>query len=128
MTSKNKQHNEKKNENIQKMAFLLREGHTLLSNACPQCNSPLFKMKSGEIYCASCDRKVLIVKDDEQIDIILQNKILDETMKILSVKIKELNRQIDTEKDFDELYKMTRLLLIFLDSLKKLKELKSKLQ
>ena len=116
--------NKERNRNIQKMAILLREGHTLLSDACPQCNSPLFKMKSGEIYCAACDKKVLIVKDDAEIDVILQNKILDDTTKLLNMKIKKLNQQLDNENDFDDLHKMTKLLLNYLESLKKLKELK----
>ena len=74
MSSQNKKDNEESDRNIQKMALLLREGNTLLSDACPQCNSPLFKMKSGDIYCASCDKKVIIVKGDEEIDNIMHNK------------------------------------------------------
>jgi len=105
------------------MASLLRDGHTLLSESCPQCNSPLFKLKSGEIYCGVCDKKVIIIKDDSQIDLIYQNKILADTTKIIIMKIKELHQKIDLEKDIDELYKLTRILLNYLDSLEKLKKL-----
>lgn len=118
------QNDKEKSRNIKKMALLLREGHTLLSDACPQCNAPLFKMKSGEIYCAACDRKVIIVKDDDQIDQILQNKTLDESTKVIIMKIKELNQQMDIEKNFDDLYKISRLLINFLEALEKLRELK----
>ena len=106
------------------MAILLRDGHTLLGDACPQCNSPLFKLKSGEIYCANCDKKVLIIKNDEQIDNILQNNILDNATKVITMKIKELQQKIDSEDDVDELYKKTRLFLVYLESLEKLKDLK----
>lgn len=124
MSSQKNKKPDDKNQNIQRMAFLLREGHTLLSEQCPQCNSPLFKMKSGDIYCASCDKKVVIVKDEAQIESIMQNGILDDTSKVINMKIKELNQQLDSEKEFDTLYKMTRLLISYLESLEKLKTLK----
>jgi UPF0148 protein len=78
MSSIKKKNMDDKNQKIQRMALFLREGNTLLSEQCPQCNSPLFKMKSGEIYCASCDKKVLIVKDEEQIESIIPNNVLDD--------------------------------------------------
>ena len=124
MSAQKNKKSEDKDQNIQRMAFLLREGHTLLSEPCPQCNSPLFKMKSGEIYCASCDKKVVIVKDEAQIESIMQTGILDDTSKVINMKIKELNQQLDAEKDFDTQYKMTRLLISYLESLEKLKNLK----
>jgi len=126
MTSLRDKKGNDKHQKIQRMALFLREGHTLMSEPCPECNSPLFKMKSGEIYCASCDKKVIIVKDEEQIESIIQNTVLDDTSKVINIKIKELYQQIDSEKDFDTLYKMTRLLVSYLESLEKLKDLKSK--
>jgi len=83
-------------------------------------------MKSGEIYCANCDKKVLIVKDEAQLESIMQNGILDDTLKVINMKIKQLNQQLDSEKEFDALYKMTRLLISYLESLEKLKTLKNK--
>lgn len=124
MNSQDQKKTEDANRNIRKMSLLLREGHTLLSNACPQCNSPLFKMKSGEIYCVTCDKKVIIVKDETQIDTIMQNKILDDLSKVINIKIKEIAQEIDSERDIDNLYKMTRLAISYLESLEKLKELK----
>ncbi|MHA2282957.1 MAG: Sjogren's syndrome/scleroderma autoantigen 1 family protein [Promethearchaeota archaeon] len=45
------------------MADLLRLGHTMLNIACPVCNNPIFRNKSGEKYCPSCDRKVVVMND-----------------------------------------------------------------
>ena len=116
---------EEKNRNIQKMASLLRDGNTLLSDACPECNSPLFKLKTGEIFCASCDKKVIIVKDNNQIDQLLQNNILDDSTKVINMKVRYLQQKIDSETDIDELYKLTRLFIAYLEVLEKLKNLKS---
>ncbi|MBY8983765.1 MAG: hypothetical protein KGD65_01725 [Candidatus Lokiarchaeota archaeon] len=46
------------------MADLLRMGHTMLNIACPVCNNPIFRNKSGEKYCPSCDRKVVVMNDN----------------------------------------------------------------
>ena len=106
------------------MAILLREGHTLLSDACPQCSSPLFKMKSGYTYCVTCDKKVLIVQDDAHLESFVQNKILDDTSRTLNMKIKTLSQQIENEKDNENLLKLTRLLIGLLEALEKIKDLK----
>ena len=52
------------NKDIIKMADLLRLGHTMLNIACPVCNNPIFQNKSGEKYCPSCDRKVVVMNDN----------------------------------------------------------------
>ena len=45
------------------MADLLRSGNTMLNMACPVCNNPLFRKKSGETFCPICEKKVLFVKN-----------------------------------------------------------------
>jgi len=125
MAHPNESKKNEKNRNIQKMAALLRDGNTLLSDACPECNSPLFKLKTGEIFCASCEKKVVIIKDDNQIDVILQNNILDDSKKVINMKIRYLQQKIDLENNIDELYKLTRLFIVFLEALEKLKNLRS---
>ncbi|MHA1132047.1 MAG: Sjogren's syndrome/scleroderma autoantigen 1 family protein [Candidatus Helarchaeota archaeon] len=118
--------NKENEENIQKMAMLLREGNTLLNESCPKCNSPLFKLRSGEIYCVTCDKKVIRVRDDEDLDQLFQKQILDDSIKIINMKIKQLNQEIDVGKEFDDLLKKTRLLRSYLECLEKLNRLKNK--
>ena len=50
-------------QNIKKMATLLRSGATMLDIYCPNCNYILFRLKNDQIYCPICDREVIIVKD-----------------------------------------------------------------
>lgn len=45
------------------MAELLRSGAKMLSQSCPECGSPLFQLKTGEIWCAKCQRRVVIVPE-----------------------------------------------------------------
>ena len=49
----------------EKMAELLRSGHTMLNLACPVCNNPLFRNKDKEVFCPICNKRVLIQKNDE---------------------------------------------------------------
>jgi len=41
-------------EGVRKMAKMLSGGATMLSKSCPECGSPLFKLKDGKVVCASC--------------------------------------------------------------------------
>ena len=50
---------------VKKAADLLRQGATMLGDACPQCGSPLFKLKSGEVVCPEHGR-VLVVKSERE--------------------------------------------------------------
>ncbi|QEE14862.1 Sjogren's syndrome/scleroderma autoantigen 1 family protein [Promethearchaeum syntrophicum] len=51
-------------QNIKKMATLLRSGATMLDKYCPNCNNILFRLKNEKIYCPICDREVIIVNND----------------------------------------------------------------
>jgi len=42
-------------EKVREMAELLSSGATMLSEACPKCGSPLFKLRDGKVVCVSCD-------------------------------------------------------------------------
>ncbi len=119
-------------DNTERMAELLRLGYTMLNDACPNCNSPIFRDKNGEMICPSCNRKVIIMK--ENINSIsdnkyiekkqnlsrYKNKILDSTYKILENKIYTLLEKIEKENEITrireyvgllkELYKILKLI------------------
>ena len=48
------------------MADLLRQGATLTDLSCPVCASPLFRLKDGTLWCAKCEKKVIVVKEGEE--------------------------------------------------------------
>jgi UPF0148 protein len=53
-------------DSMKDMADFLRSGAKMLDKSCPECGSPLFQLKSGEIWCASCQRRVVVVKEGEE--------------------------------------------------------------
>jgi len=54
----------KKELMLKKMSRELIRGSVMLQESCPVCNTPLIQRKDSEqIYCLSCDKKVIREKD-----------------------------------------------------------------
>lgn len=54
-------------EIVKKMARLMMQGAVMLSERCPICGLPLFRLKTGEIICPVHGR-VMIVSSEEEAD------------------------------------------------------------
>lgn len=66
---------EKEEQNIKKMAQLLREGATMLDLTCPQCDNIIFKLKTGNKYCPTCNKEVFY---ENEFKIIKQKDLSEE--------------------------------------------------
>lgn len=55
----------KENDNIKKMASILRSGATMLDKYCPKCDNILFRLKNNDIFCPVCEHIVKIVSDSK---------------------------------------------------------------
>jgi len=96
---------------LREMADLLREGATMLAQSCPVCNVPLFRLKSGEVICPSCKRRVVVLKEGEDVgggrgvgvgvDVRLRE--------VLSRKLAEVIGRIEEVEDEDRLLKLLEL-------------------
>lgn len=117
--------NSLKEHEIKNMAELLRKGHTLTEMGCPECSSPLFKLKSGEIWCAKCKKKVIILKEGENQTKIINKLIMEDMENTLIIKIQELQKKIKLEKDPTDLENLGKALSSFLENLEKLKRLEN---
>jgi len=109
---------------IRSMADLLRSGATLTSLSCPVCASPLFKMKSGELWCAQCQKRVIVVKEDGEITEALTIPLLDNLESTLITKIGELNERMKDEIEINNLLKIGEVLSKMLDSLERIRRIK----
>jgi len=61
------------------MADLLRKGYTMLNLACPICKNPIFKSRSGDMFCPKCDKPVIFSEALNN----LPSSIESETKKII---------------------------------------------
>ena len=112
------------NELIKQMADLLKSGATLLNEHCPQCNSPLFKVK-GNVRCLRCNKSIVTVKEGEEQSIATTN-LLNDVEKVTLTKINEVSNQIMDEKDISNLERLSSLLVKLLEALEKMQHFQKK--
>jgi UPF0148 protein len=80
---------------VKRIAQLVRAGATLTSYTCPVCGTVLVRLKTGELYCANCERTVVLVKSDEEAQQALEVIHLREVRKIVFDKILQLGKELE---------------------------------
>lgn len=110
---------------MKRMVDLLRSGATMLADVCPICNSPLFKLKSGEILCPGCEKRVIFVKEGEDVAKITQIQVISELMSTANQKLMELTNMAKYESDVDRLYEIGRCMLTWLEIFERVKKLQA---
>lgn len=113
---------DKDDTSVKKMAELLRQGATMLADACPQCGSPLFKIQD-DIYCAKCDRRIVYTQSDEEVEVQAVKTLIPELRETLINKLKALNEVVDNETDTETLTKLANLIVLLLQALHKLESI-----
>jgi UPF0148 protein len=123
-------------ESIKRMAELLRQGATLTDLSCPNCNSPLFRLRDSTLWCAKDEKKVVIVKEGEEAPRTqmaqtpaqapkASNAAYDKLEATLMKKIEDIQTRIEKTEDIDELQKLTVALSELLNSVDKIKKMKA---
>jgi uncharacterized Zn finger protein (UPF0148 family) len=119
------------------MADLLRSGNTMLNRACPVCNNPIFRDKSGNMFCPTCNRNVLIVEDNsfkentlEQDEMNQEGPAKDLNNRKIGLissleetvlgKIEIIIKQLRSETQLQVIENLTKILLNCLDILNKI--------
>ena len=109
---------------VKKMAELLKSGAAMLQETCPECGTPLFR-KGKETFCPRCNKPVIIVQSAEQETRLMADRILDGSEQTLLAKIQEINLALKNETDPDRLVAYARALASWLDSIERLRKLRS---
>jgi len=113
----------KDDQSVKRMAELLRQGATMLADSCPQCGSPLFKVKD-DVYCVKCDRRIVYAKGDETVEAQAVKSLLPELRETLLSKLKALNELVESETDVEVLTRLANLMVLLLQSLHSLEKMK----
>jgi len=108
---------------IKRMANLLRQGTTLTELSCPACVSPLFRLKDGTLWCAKCEKKVIVVKEGEEAEK-AADAAFDKLEATLLAKVQDLQNKIQQTEDVGELQKLSTALSELLHNLEKVKKMK----
>ncbi|MFQ5762484.1 MAG: Sjogren's syndrome/scleroderma autoantigen 1 family protein [Candidatus Bathyarchaeia archaeon] len=112
-------------ERVKRMADILRNGASMLGESCPECASPLFKLANEEIYCVQCDRKVVIVKDDEEAARLFSPNILANLENAILQKLHDTHSRVGGEADPAKLDSLMKVVNSCLDALEKIRKLKA---
>ncbi len=108
-------------EQVKRMADLLKSGAAMLFEHCPQCGSPLFKIRD-EVWCPTCNKRVIIVKGEEEIPDFSSSTLLSDVEKIVLSKVQEVSQRIKDEEDISKLEKLGNLLSMWLEVLEKVRK------
>jgi UPF0148 protein len=114
----------KESKELQTMADMLRQGATLTDMSCPACASPLFKLRNGEILCAKCQKRVIIVKEGETPTEATKPIVLSQLESTILAKIQEIEKRLKEETDPSQLEKLTATLSQLLENLEKIRKIK----
>ncbi len=115
-----------RSELIRKMADMLRAGATMLSEVCPQCGSPLFKLKSGEVVCPLHGR-VYLVKTEEEAEKATTYAILEGLERDVVKILIDIQKSLPSIKDPEELEYKARNLIAWLEVLERILRLRKEL-
>lgn len=106
------------------MVDLLRQGSTLTDLACPACASPLFKLRNGDIWCARCEKKVIVVKEEDEAARVIGSIALESLEATLLAKVQEIQTKMQHTENAEELQKLGATLSGLLENIEKTRKIK----
>jgi UPF0148 protein len=109
---------------LRSMADLLKRGATLTEFSCPVCSSPLFKLKNRELWCAKCQKRVIVVKEGQTNEEATRPFLLDSLENTVQKKIQAIENELKEATDPAQLERLTATLSSLLESLEKIKKMK----
>ena len=107
---------------IKRMADVLKSGGAMLSDLCPECGSPLFKVKN-EVWCMNCNKRVVIIKEGEPTQDSTDFIVLIDIERIIITKLYENSQQLKSETDPIKLKELGNVFCIWLEALERLRKL-----
>jgi len=113
----------KSGKGVKEMAEMLRQGAKMLSYSCPECGSPLFQLKSGEVWCARCQKRVVIVAEDEDESTATRKLLWESLERTLRDKISSVNKLLSAEGDPAKVRELAEVVSVLLASLERLRRL-----
>jgi UPF0148 protein len=111
-------------KDVETMSNLLKQGAALTEYSCPVCASPLFKLKTGDLWCAKCQKRVVIVKEGETAAEATRAFTLSTVESTVLIKIQEIEKRLKEETDAAQLEKLTTTLASLLDNLERIRKIK----
>lgn len=112
-------------EYMRRMVDALKSGAKMLADHCPVCNNPLFEIR-GQIWCLKCNKRVIKVRGEEDVEEALTSITLTEVMKTLTTKVEELNLVLKRVADPEEVKKLAETIKTILETLEAASKLRKR--
>jgi UPF0148 protein len=119
------------NTHIKRGAELLMQGATLTDLACPVCFSPLFRLKDGTLWCTKDEKKVVVVKEGEEMPKPkpasapnVPSTAYDKLEATLMKKVNDLQDKMEKSENPAEIQNLSNALSELLGNLEKIKQMK----
>jgi len=100
---------------VREMAVLLKSGAAMLDYLCPDCNVPLFKLKTGEIICPKCKRRFVIVSGEEEEFKVRGDLIIKEVERAAIEQLHRFSRQLSSASTPHDAVEVSNVLLSLLE-------------
>lgn len=111
-------------ESLKKMAELLKSGATMLSTVCPECRTPLYRLKSGEVICPNCNKRYYIVPEGVREEEVIVSAVLDNVERMAASKISSIISSYRDNPTVD----VARELILWLEVLDRVEKVKKNLK
>ncbi len=108
---------------VKKAAEYMKMGAIMLSESCPICKLPLFKL-GEDVFCPNCGRKIILVKEDQEAIAAKTPLILTDMEESLISKILEVERKLMLAEDLDDVKKAGDVLNTLLEALSTIRKLR----
>jgi len=113
-----------KKPDIKRMADLLKSGATMLSQVCPQCKVPLFKLRTGEIVCPSCGTRYYIVSNSREEAEALIHTTIERLERTIMSKLDTLNEILREGMPREREIEVVDSLIKWLEALERIERIK----
>jgi len=89
----------------------------------PSLRNTTLKLKTGEYYCANCDKPVVIVKSDtEEKEVMIKYGLLD-IRDTLYERLIMINNELKETKDIDKTNDLVKTLILILEAYDKITQI-----
>jgi uncharacterized Zn finger protein (UPF0148 family) len=116
------------------MADLLIQGGQMTDLTCPECETILFRLKNKDLFCLSCNKKVVVVKNDasvpEEKEPIKKTSSITESDEALSklrntilFKIQNFTQKLETLNDPEEITALLKVINKLLGTMDVIKQI-----
>jgi len=111
---------------VKKMAEALSAGATMLAEPCPNCSSPLFRLRSGEVKCVSCNTVISPVVDGRKSETISSDTALQNLEKRVLELLSQYGRRLEAAdgEEAEKLLGRVEVCLSILGRIRDLSEIK----